>query len=79
MSNILNERQTRANVLKVARELKCEQDVLQIFAKWDKLLIRETNPQIKEMIALAANEEIHFFLNSRPGFLLVGNKIIGKE
>lgn len=76
---VLSERETRANLLDLAKFFKCEKEILQIFAKYDNLLRNCTNPIEREAIALAGNEEVHFLLNSRPGFLMVGNKMIGKE
>lgn len=76
---ILSEKETRQNILEIARHLKCEGDVLQIFAKYDALLARETNPQIRQAISIAGNEELHNLLSSKPGYLVVNGNLIGKE
>lgn len=79
IATLRNEQETRANLLEISRFLNCEQEVLQIFHKYDALLHKCTNMAEREAIALAGNEELHFLLSSKPGFMLVGNKIIGKE
>ena len=74
---ILSEAETRRNIIETARFFNCEGEVLEIFAKYDKLLRNCTNPIEREAIALAGNQEIHFLLNSKPGALLVNGKLIG--
>jgi len=79
MSKPLSEHQTRTNILDWARHLKCEKEVLQIFAKYDNLLRNCTNPIERQAIGIAGNQEIMFLLSSRPGSIMAGGKIIGKE
>lgn len=79
IATIRSEQEMRAGILKAARTLNCEQEVLQIFNKYDSLLRNCTNPIERQAISIEANEQLHFFMSSKPGFLLVGNQIIGKE
>jgi hypothetical protein len=79
MKKIKSEKETRANILEIARQLGCEGDILKIFHKYDMMLRNCTNPMERQAISIAGNEEVHFLLSSRPGFILVGNKVIGKE
>lgn len=73
---IKSEAETRAGILKGARQLGCYNEVLEIFAKYDKLLAGCTNQAEREMIGLFGNQELHHLLSSTPGELQVGNKII---
>lgn len=79
---ILTERETRKNVLELARFYRCEPEIRQLFFKYDTMLKNCTNPRERDAIALAANQELHFFMDSKPGFLQVflqgGSQIIGK-
>ncbi len=76
---ILNERDTRKNILEIADMLGCKGDVMQIFVKYDNLLRGCTNPMERQAISIAGNEELQFFLSNRPGFITVNGKLIGKE
>ncbi len=71
MPKITPEHEMRAKILNVARELKCEQDVLKIFHKYDGLLKNCTNEQEKRAIAVMANLEIHRFLTPTPGGIMI--------
>lgn len=75
---ILSEQETRKHILEMARHLGCEGDVIEIFNKYDSLLKRCTNPMERQAISIAGNEELHFLLSSRPGFIIIGDKYIGK-
>lgn len=76
---VLSEKETRKNMLEIAAALGCEKDLLQIFAKYDNLLRNCTNPVEKQAIQVAGVEEIQFFLSSRPGYIMVNGKQVGKE
>jgi hypothetical protein len=73
---ILSEQETRKNMLEIARSLGCEGDVIELFAKYDKLMNNCTNVQELQAISVMGNIEIHRLLSSDPGELIVGNKII---
>ncbi len=76
---ILSEREYRKNILEIADMLGCRGDVINILNKYDTLLRNCTNPMERQAIGLAGNEEMHFFLSNRPGFILVNGQMIGKE
>jgi len=73
---ILSELETRNNILKAAKQLGCEKDVIQIFNKYDLLLRNCTNLQEREAISTMGNLEIHRLLSSTPGELSINGKII---
>lgn len=79
MSEIKSEVATRAGMIKAARKLGCEQELLQLFDKYDRLLRGCTNKQERDAISLMGVQEVHFLISSHPGLLEVNGKIVGKE
>lgn len=76
---ILSEQEYRKNLIELAEFYGCKPELLQIFAKYDGLLRGCTNPLERQMISETGISEVHHLISSRPGFLLVNGKQIGKE
>lgn len=74
--NLLPEDQTRKRILAWAKVFGCEQDVLQLMAKYDNLLRNCTNQEEHNAIATMAIIEIQTLMFGKSGGNLVLN---GKE
>ena len=72
----LSEQETRKNILEYSRMLGCEEEVKQIFSKYDNLLRGCTNAQERDAIATMGVLEIHRYVTSTPGEIVVGGKVL---
>lgn len=78
MKKTPSEQETRAKILKTARQYNCEGDILKIFSKYDALLANCTNPQERSAIATMGIMEIHNFFGGY-GTLEVNHVVVQEE
>lgn len=69
---ILSEYEMRKNMLAAAKELGCEGDLREIWAKYDRLLRNCKNEDERKLISIMGNQELHHLLSSEPGELIIG-------
>ena len=77
-NKILSERETRSRLLKHARMLGCEKDMLIIFAKYDKLLRNCSNEQERIDIGKMGSVEIYKILGA-GGELYIDGQLVCKD
>jgi len=77
-NKILDEKETRKRLLTHARMVGCEGQMLQLFAKYDKLLKNCTNEKERKDIGKMGAAEM-FFLLGRGGELYVDGQLVYSE
>jgi len=65
-----SEAEYRKNLINVARQVGCEHELRQIFARYDAKLGQCTNPQERKHIAVAGILEVNNLLNCRGGLAI---------
>lgn len=79
MAKIYSEKHTRSQILKMAKRLGCDKDVLNIFNKYDKALSKCKNEEERKHIATCGAVELHKFFYCRGSLTLDGVEIIPAE
>jgi len=77
-NKVLSERETRKRMLKHARDIGCESDMVLLMDKYDRLLRNCTNKKERDDIAQVAIFAIYNLLG-RGGELYVDGKLVYKE
>lgn len=72
----MSERETRENIMRIAKRLKCEGDIQQIFDKYDRALKNCTNEMERRHIAHVGLIELHKFLNCRGSLVVDGMELL---
>lgn len=75
-NNPLTEKETRQKYFNLAKELKCEKDLIQIFEKYDNLLKQCSNVTERHQIAIMANIEVHKLFNFTNSLIVAGKEIL---
>src|ERR1700759_3213460 len=75
---VLNERETRSRILKHARLVGMEKDMLILFAKFDKLMHNCTNEQERAHIAQLGAYEVYRLMGG-GGELYVDGQLVAKD
>jgi len=75
-SRILSEQESRRNILGIAREHGCLNEVIEIFKKYDRLLVRCTNDQERQHMSALANIELHKMLGNGRGILEINGQVV---
>ena len=73
---IRSEKETRKHILDYAEHLGVKPDIVAIMDKYDGLLRNCTNEQERDAIAIMGNTEIHRYLSSQPGQLVIDGKVV---
>jgi len=77
-NKVLTEKETRSRLLKHARMVGCEKDMLLTFAKFDKLMRNCTNEQERKDIAKLGAYEMYRLLGG-GGELYVDGSLVAKD
>jgi hypothetical protein len=72
----LSEDQSRDNLLATARKLGCEQEVKQIFNKYDALLKSCTNKSERDQMAILGIVELHKLLGCRAPLVVNEQEVL---
>jgi hypothetical protein len=73
---IKSERETRRDILLLAKEHGCEKDIMIIFDKYDKALHKCTNEQERKHIAHCGAAELHKFFYCKGNLVIDGIEIL---
>jgi hypothetical protein len=73
------EAEMRKGLLAIGKALNCQQDVEQIFQKYDKMLKHCTNPDERYLIGLSGVKELHLFLQCKGALVVNGEVILPPE
>lgn len=71
-----SEKETRVKLFKVAKQLGCDNELRQIFNRYDQLLKNCTNLQERKSISVMANVEVHRLFNFKNPLILDGKEIL---
>ena len=74
-----NEQKSRADLFATARELGCEQEVKLILEKYERAMLKCTNDQEREHIAITGLAEIHKLMGVRGPLVVNGREILPGE
>lgn len=77
-NKVLSEQETRRRLLKHARMVDCERDMLLIFAKYDKLMRNCANDAERKDMAKLASVEVYRLLGG-GGELYVDGQLVCKD
>lgn len=74
--NPLSENETRKKYFDLAKSLGCEQELIQIFQRYDNLLKNCSNLVERHQIAVLANVEVHKLFNFRDPLIVRGQEVL---
>jgi len=74
--NAVSEVKSRASLLRVAKRMGCESDLIQVMNKYDEKLRACTNPQERKHIAVAGIIEVNKLLGCPGGATIDGVDIV---
>jgi hypothetical protein len=77
-NKVMSEAETRRRLMNHAKLVGCDGDLVKIFSKYEKLLLRCSNEQEKKEMAKYAAIEIHALLGG-GGELYVDNQLVVAE
>lgn len=79
LENPLTENETRKKYFEFAKSLGCDQDLIQIFNRYDRLLKNCTNVTEKHQIAIMANVEVHKLFSFINPLIVAGQEILSGD
>lgn len=79
MKKFKTEAEMRKALLSISKALNCQQDVEQIFQKYDKMLKNCTNKDERYLIGLSGVKELHLFLQCKGALVVNGEVILPPE